>query len=95
MKSNLYKFDKCLVVWALLSRKTISRLQPISSKSTSPKSQRNFQVIYICVNVLEAESVARNAVDQVRKQQNAVLNAIEGAQMLTLSKGVTHINPAF
>jgi hypothetical protein len=44
---------------------------------------------------IEAESQVRNAVETVRKQQNAVLNAIEGAQMQSLSKGVQKITPAF
>lgn len=43
----------------------------------------------------KAESQVRYAVETVRKQQNAVLNAIEGAQMQTLSKGVQKITPAF
>ncbi len=65
--------------------KSISQLNLKSSQVT-------ISTLTLC---LEAESTVRNAVDQVRKQQNNVLNVLEGAQMMTLSKGVKTISPAF
>jgi hypothetical protein len=57
---------------------------------------RSSQVRQVVSYLLEAESSVRNSVESVRNQQNAVLNAIEGAQLQTMSQGkVTVINPAF